>query len=233
MIAERMNKVFRENIEFLFDRFESQDLCAIVELEKLLDILQLAHELLSRDLSIDSFNLMMDEMKESISLVSYSTRLASQIWTEVQTDFLPNFILCNTTHRFVRSSKVSLVPVQKPSVPYAKPNFYCGSQVNLGEFALVKFPFPRTDSVRYFDRVGANKKKSKSCFNGAASKIINLWYPSIIEATILLKPSKAKVPGAFDLGFPIDLAMWRGFCINTAAPLYSEVESMWSLASVN
>lgn len=30
LIAERMNKVFRDNIEFLFDRFESQDLCAIV-----------------------------------------------------------------------------------------------------------------------------------------------------------------------------------------------------------
>jgi hypothetical protein len=25
-----MNKVFRDNLEFLFDRFESQDLCAIV-----------------------------------------------------------------------------------------------------------------------------------------------------------------------------------------------------------
>lgn len=30
LVAERMNKVFRDNIEFLFDRFESQDLCAIV-----------------------------------------------------------------------------------------------------------------------------------------------------------------------------------------------------------
>lgn len=30
LITERMNKVFRENLEFLFDRFESQDLCAIV-----------------------------------------------------------------------------------------------------------------------------------------------------------------------------------------------------------
>jgi hypothetical protein len=25
-----MNKVFRDNLEFLFDRFESQDLCAVV-----------------------------------------------------------------------------------------------------------------------------------------------------------------------------------------------------------
>ncbi|XP_052198296.1 protein PIR [Diospyros lotus] len=128
LIAERMNKVFRENIEFLFDRFESQDLCAIVELEKLLNILQLAHELLSRDLSIDAFSLMLNEMQENISLVSYSSRLASQIWTEMQNDFLPNFTLCNTTQRFVRSAKVPPMPVQKPSVPFAKENFYCGAQ---------------------------------------------------------------------------------------------------------
>ncbi|PSR92943.1 Protein PIR like [Actinidia chinensis var. chinensis] len=128
LISERMNKVFRENIEFLFDRFESQDLCAIVELEKLLNILQLAHQLLSRDLTIDAFSLMLNEMHENISLISYSGRLASQIWMEMQNDFLPNFTLCNTTQRFVRSSKVPLAPVQKPSTPYAKANFYCGTE---------------------------------------------------------------------------------------------------------
>ncbi|XVF57038.1 hypothetical protein PTKIN_Ptkin06aG0170800 [Pterospermum kingtungense] len=127
LIAERMNKVFRENLEFLFDRFESQDLCAIVELDKLLDILKHSHELLSEDLSIDSFSLMLNEMQENISLVSFSSRLASQIWSEMQSDFLPNFILCNTTQRFIRSTKVPLAPVQKPSVPHAKPNFYCGT----------------------------------------------------------------------------------------------------------
>ncbi|KAJ0553699.1 putative cytoplasmic FMR1-interacting, CYRIA/CYRIB, Rac1 binding domain-containing protein [Helianthus annuus] len=127
LIAERMNKIFRDNLEFLFDRFESQDLCAIVELEKLLEILQMTHEFLSRDLTIDSFSIMLSEMMENVSLVSYSSRLASQIWTEMQNDFLPNFILCNTTQRFVRSSKVPSAPVQKPSVPYAKPNFYCGT----------------------------------------------------------------------------------------------------------
>ncbi|KAK7839487.1 protein pir, partial [Quercus suber] len=128
LIVERMNKIFRENLEFLFDRFESQDLCAIVELEKLVDILKHTHELLSKDVSIDSFSLIMNEMQENLSLVSFSSRLASQIWSEMQSDFLPNFILCNTTQRFIRSSKVPLVPVQKPSVPHAKPNFYCGTE---------------------------------------------------------------------------------------------------------
>ncbi|KAI5667752.1 hypothetical protein M9H77_17605 [Catharanthus roseus] len=128
LIAERMNKIFRDNIEFLFDRFESQDICAIVELEKLLTVLQLSHELLNKDLAIDSFDLMFNEMQENVSLVSYSSRLASQICTEMQNDFLQNFILCNTTQRFVRSSRVPVVPVQKPSLPYAKANFYCGTQ---------------------------------------------------------------------------------------------------------
>ncbi|GAU13588.1 hypothetical protein TSUD_346920 [Trifolium subterraneum] len=126
LITERINKIFRENIEFLFDRFECQDLCAIVELEKLLDVLKHSHELLSRDLSVDSFSLMLNEMQENISLVSFSSRLASQIWSEMQSDFLPNFILCNTTQRFIRSSKT--IPVQKPSIPSAKPSFYCGTQ---------------------------------------------------------------------------------------------------------
>lgn len=49
----------------------------------------------------------------------------------MQNDFLPNFILCNTTQRFVRSAKVPTVSVQKPSVPHAKPNFYCGTQVRI------------------------------------------------------------------------------------------------------
>ncbi|KAM7269714.1 hypothetical protein ACFE04_025211 [Oxalis oulophora] len=125
LIAERMNKIFRENLEFHFDRFESQDLCAVVELEKLVDILKHAHALLSKELTVDSFSLMLNEMQEKLSLVSFSSRLASQIWSEMQSDFLPNFILCNTTQRFIRSSKV---PLQKPSIPYAKPNFYCGTQ---------------------------------------------------------------------------------------------------------
>ncbi|KAL8171856.1 hypothetical protein V2J09_023660 [Rumex salicifolius] len=128
LIAQRMNKTFRENLEFLYDRFESQDICAVVELENLVNILKHTHQLLSKDLILHPFTLILNEMQENISLVSYSSRLAYQLWTEMQSDFLPNFILCNTTQRFVRAPKVSVVPVQKPSVPYAKANFYCGNQ---------------------------------------------------------------------------------------------------------
>ena len=56
-----------------------------------------------------------------------------QIWSEMQSDFLPNFILCNTTQRFIRSSRVVLVqkPFVQPFLPSAKPSFYCGTQVSI------------------------------------------------------------------------------------------------------
>ncbi|XP_062100021.1 suppressor of mec-8 and unc-52 protein homolog 2-like [Humulus lupulus] len=61
------------------DRDVKGNNCKQLELEKLVDILKHAHDLLSTDLSIDSFSLMMNEMQENISLVSFSSRLASQV----------------------------------------------------------------------------------------------------------------------------------------------------------
>jgi cytoplasmic FMR1 interacting protein len=79
LIRQRMNKMFRENLDFLLERFESQDLCAIVELQRLVEILELTHELLSEHVKMDPFNLMMSEMTETISLVSFSGRVATQV----------------------------------------------------------------------------------------------------------------------------------------------------------
>ncbi|RCV46586.1 hypothetical protein SETIT_9G543000v2 [Setaria italica] len=127
LITQRMNKIFRENIDFLLERFENGDLCGVVELQQLLDILELTHQSISRFLELDSYSLMLSEMQENLSLVSYSSRISSQIWSEMQTDFLPNFILCNTTQRFVRSTKGTHHSSQRSSASTGKPYFYCGS----------------------------------------------------------------------------------------------------------
>lgn len=115
-----MNKIFRENLDFLFERFEAHDLCSIVvccltlcsltsnhelnisndfsittiaslslftcwdivelqDLQRLVEILRLTHELLSEHVMMDPFPLMMGEMTETISLVSFSGRIATQV----------------------------------------------------------------------------------------------------------------------------------------------------------
>uniref|UniRef100_A0ACD5WRT9 Uncharacterized protein n=1 Tax=Avena sativa TaxID=4498 RepID=A0ACD5WRT9_AVESA len=128
LITQRMNKLFRENIDFLLERFENGDLCGVVELQQLLDILELTHQSISRYLELDSYSLMLSEMQENLSLVSYSSRISSQIWNEMQVDFLPNFILCNTTQRFVRSLKGANHSSWRSNASTGKPYFYCGSQ---------------------------------------------------------------------------------------------------------
>jgi hypothetical protein len=54
-----------------------------------------------------------------------------QIWSEMQTDFLPNFILCNTTQRFVRSIKGTHHSSHRSNASTGKPYFYCGSHVSI------------------------------------------------------------------------------------------------------
>nr|PNR59501.1 hypothetical protein PHYPA_002292 [Physcomitrium patens] len=132
LIRQRLNKVFRENLDFLFDRFESQDLCSVVDLQRLVEVLRLTHELISEHIAIDPFNLMMGEISETISLVSFSGRLASQVLLELQNDFFPNFMLCTTTQRFVRSSKPPKRPIKRPSSPFAEPSFLFGN-IDLNE----------------------------------------------------------------------------------------------------
>lgn len=127
LIGQRMNKIFRENLDFLFERFEAHDLCTIVDLQRLVDILRLTHELLSEHVTMDPFPLMMGEMTETISLVSFSGRVATQVYTELQNDFFPNFLLCTTTQRFVRSDVKNQRPVRRPPNPQADPIFLCGT----------------------------------------------------------------------------------------------------------
>jgi hypothetical protein len=49
------------------------------DLQRLVEALRLTHELLSEHIAIDPFNLMMGEISETISLVSFSGRMASQV----------------------------------------------------------------------------------------------------------------------------------------------------------
>jgi cytoplasmic FMR1 interacting protein len=48
-------------------------------LQRLVEILELTHELLSKHVKIDPFNILMGEMTQSISLVSFSSRIATQV----------------------------------------------------------------------------------------------------------------------------------------------------------
>lgn len=63
------------------------------ELQKLVAMVELAHELVSEHLTLDPFALMMSEIMENISLVSFSGRLSTQVRHRVK--LKPNCPLLN------------------------------------------------------------------------------------------------------------------------------------------
>lgn len=75
-----MTTIFKFAIYKFITERDFSFLLFLQELDKLLDILKHTHELLSKDISIDSFGLMLNEMQENLSIVSFSSRLASQVW---------------------------------------------------------------------------------------------------------------------------------------------------------
>ncbi len=54
-----------------------------------------------------------------------------QVFAELQNDFFPNFILCTTTQRFIRSARSCQQPVRRPTPPNADPGFLCGTPVQI------------------------------------------------------------------------------------------------------
>lgn len=65
----------------------------VQELQRLVEILKLTHELLSEHVKMDAFPLMMGEMTETISLVSFSGRVATQVINAPIVSYSPSQLL--------------------------------------------------------------------------------------------------------------------------------------------
>jgi hypothetical protein len=81
LLRQRISKLFRENLEFLLERVESTGLPRMLEHSTLMRILQRAHCLLSKQLQLDDFSLMLAEGNETVSMASFSSRIAAQVGT--------------------------------------------------------------------------------------------------------------------------------------------------------
>lgn len=79
LLRQRISRLFRENVEFLLERLESTGLCRILEHATLMRILERAHTLLSKELCLDDFALILAEGNETVSMTSFSSRVGTQV----------------------------------------------------------------------------------------------------------------------------------------------------------
>ncbi|GAQ86053.1 hypothetical protein KFL_002670115 [Klebsormidium nitens] len=127
LLRQRVSRLFRENVEFLLERLEATGLCRFLEHATLMRILERAHALLSKELCLDEFALILAEGNETVSMTSFSSRIGTQVWSDLQTDLLPSFLFNSATQRFVSSP--GHIRTLRPPMPHAQPHFLAGGPV--------------------------------------------------------------------------------------------------------
>uniref|UniRef100_A0A672QMN4 Cytoplasmic FMR1-interacting protein 1 homolog n=1 Tax=Sinocyclocheilus grahami TaxID=75366 RepID=A0A672QMN4_SINGR len=97
LITQRVSSALYKSLELAINRFESEDLTSIMELEGLLDINRMTHKLLGKYLTLDSIDTMFREANHNVS-APYG-RITLHVFWELNYDFLPNYCYNGSTNR--------------------------------------------------------------------------------------------------------------------------------------
>jgi cytoplasmic FMR1 interacting protein len=132
LIAQRVNAALHRALDLAIARFESGDLCGIVELDTLVETNRLTHQMLSEYMTLDPFDLMLKEANQAVS--SPHGRITLHCFWELNQEFLPNFVYNSTTNRFVRAtmSFSDIKEMQREPPPKAHNYYWYGNkQLNM------------------------------------------------------------------------------------------------------
>uniref|UniRef100_A0A8C2PWL9 Cytoplasmic FMR1-interacting protein n=1 Tax=Cyprinus carpio TaxID=7962 RepID=A0A8C2PWL9_CYPCA len=129
LITQRVSSALYRSLELAINRFESEDLTSIMELEGLLDINRMTHKLLSKFLTLDSIDAMFREANHNVS-APYG-RITLHVFWELNYDFLPNYCYNGSTNRFVRTVLPFSQEFQRDKPPNAQPQYLYGSKKRL------------------------------------------------------------------------------------------------------
>ncbi|KAG8586722.1 hypothetical protein GDO81_005460 [Engystomops pustulosus] len=126
LITQRITAAMYKSLELAIGRFESEDITSIVELEGLLEVNRMTHKLLSKYLTLDSFDAMFREANHNVS-APYG-RITLHVFWELNYDFLPNYCYNGSTYRFVRTVLPFSQEFQRDKQPNAQPQYLFGSK---------------------------------------------------------------------------------------------------------
>ena len=139
LLGQRMNTMLRQSIETAVARFESKDAAAVLELDFLLRTIKLTHSLLEKALpNINSFEQAFAETNETVTFLSFSSRIANHAMKEVLDDLLPNFAYRADGHLFQRPPQTDFTeqPERDPAPKITQQSLLLGTRQLNAEFAM-------------------------------------------------------------------------------------------------
>eukprot|EP00475_Leptophrys_vorax_P029552 TRINITY_DN4350_c0_g1_i1.p1 TRINITY_DN4350_c0_g1~~TRINITY_DN4350_c0_g1_i1.p1 ORF type:complete len:1230 (+),score=372.45 TRINITY_DN4350_c0_g1_i1:848-4537(+) len=124
LIAQQMSIYLRNNIDYAIQKFESSDICGIIEFEQLLKQIKLTHRLLSEYMTLDPFHVIFTAANDDTSFGVFRGRVLVHVFSEIIGDLLPNFVLSTTTQRFVRAKQAFQGAPMRVSPPKNVPSYF-------------------------------------------------------------------------------------------------------------
>ncbi len=103
LLGNHVNHKLQKDLEAVIKRLESSDLSNVLEIEKMLQVIELTHSKLSSVLELDPFDQMLDAANADVNSTHVCGRIVAHMKTTVVEDVVPNYSFNIHTSRFVKS----------------------------------------------------------------------------------------------------------------------------------
>lgn len=199
LVAQRVNRLLRSNIDYAISRFEAFDLSAVYELDQALINVRLTHALLSRVLSVDPWDMILLQGNEAVSISSYHNRILLHILFEIASDFAPNYNYNYTTSRFLRAKYDLSEEVERDQAPKPDHKFLFGTKALHAHYSLPAESQKRVFDARHVAAIVHLLGRSHlpmlitQCLRNIDLKIQSMIVPYVDEICSALPPS-SKLP---------------------------------------
>lgn len=135
LITQRLNNAMIKSLDCAIARFESGDICGVVDLENLIEVNRMAHQLLSKCVKLIPFKNMLGEANHSVS-APYG-RITLHVFWELNFDFLPNYCYNSSTNRFVPTSLSLVEKVSREQAPKQAHHYFFGTKLQNSVFNAI------------------------------------------------------------------------------------------------
>ena len=129
-ISKRLNLKLREYMELALRKFEATALTDVVEFGHVLSVSRLMHALLSEQLVLDDYDVMLKELNEDTTVGQFRNRILFHVLSELLSDLVPNYVYNTTTDRFVRAQQTFAGAVDRPRPPSNPPSYFFSHKHN-------------------------------------------------------------------------------------------------------
>ncbi|OUM69017.1 hypothetical protein PIROE2DRAFT_3070, partial [Piromyces sp. E2] len=97
IISDNMCNFMKSSLETIISKFEQSDITGVIDLDLMLQSSKMAFNFMSKYLTLESFESLLMQADEALSMVNFNGRIVSHIIAQLYNDFLENWCYNSST----------------------------------------------------------------------------------------------------------------------------------------